>query len=397
MNHRSLKIALISDLHCHPTNKVDEGKINKEISTYLLTDMLRTPSNNHPVESLLNIIKNEKLEVDLTLCPGDFTDKASIQGLISGWGYSLEINRELKSKDIIATVGNHDVDVYAKNNNYSLKSVKGLKRNFPFKNVDKVDQFWSKGCAFLEHENYRVLVINSSHFHYNKESSYNGEISADSLDYIKDYMSENKDDKIQIAMSHHPPISHPNKNLGEDDKIVNGHELLNILGEFSFDLFIYGHKHHPFLKNENTLRGNYIIPLFSSGSFSAGTNLMFSGVRNAFHILELKKVNNECKGKIRTWTFLPNKGWESNYDQSAFAPMTGFGSSKSVDQIYDEIKNNFKTKKKIYWPELTKTIEDIDYLIPEDSKKLNELLKSNGWIPDEHIWQGPQFLFNTNL
>ena len=129
---------------------------------------LRVPADDHPVESLLNVIEEEGFSVDLTLCPGDFTDKANIQGFISGWSYSLEINRKLKGPNIIATVGNHDVDAYNNYSNYSLTTAKGIKQGFPLASEEECDTFWSKGCVFVEHDDYRILVINSSHFHHNR-------------------------------------------------------------------------------------------------------------------------------------------------------------------------------------------------------------------------------------
>lgn len=376
-----IKLAIISDLHCHPEDSN---------CTYLKTDLLRSPSKNHPVESLLEIIDQEKLESDLTLCPGDFTDKANVQGLISGWGFSLEIGSKLKSKEIIATVGNHDVDVYAKNSNYSLKTVRGIKRNFPFKNTTATNEFWANGYTFLEESNYRILVINSSHFHYNRESAANGEISLGALENIEAYLKMKNDDKVCLAMSHHPPISHPNKQLGEDDKIVNGAELLNVLGKYKFDLFIYGHKHDPFIKYDSTSN----IPLFSAGSFSAGTNIMFSGSRNAFHIIEIIKEKGISKGKIDTWTFLPHKGWEKNFDRSAFAPNTGFGSPLKPKEIVDIIKSKFSTCKSIKWEDLIKQVEDIQYLLPNESEELTKILKQNNWLFDKHIWEGPKTIYN---
>ncbi|MHA7944931.1 metallophosphoesterase family protein [Formosa sp. 3Alg 14/1] len=392
MSENKLRIAIVSDLHCHPT------KVGDSPSTYLLTDKLRYPTNDHPVESLIKIINNEesKLKVDLTLCPGDFTDKASLQGLISGWEFSLEINRELESKNIIATIGNHDVDVYKNNSKYSSENVRGVKRGFPIKKEADRDIFWSKGCVFIEENEYRILVINSSHFHYDKESACKGEISPESIEYIESYLIQNNDSKIQIAMSHHPPIEHPRKNLGEDDRIVNGEQLLNLLGENNFDLFIYGHKHDPFIKYYSP-QGKYRLPLFSAGSFSAGSNIMFAGLRNAFHIIELSKRQSKCKGQILTWTYLPEDGWKKNFDESAFAPISGFGNEKNIDQIFEYLKALLETKKEMSWIEISENIEDVNYLTPADSKQLYKLLKESGYMPDEHLWNNPKRIINLNL
>ena len=387
-DEKKLKIAIVSDLHCH------SSFIQGDSATYLITDRLRYPTNDHPVESLIKIIGENDMTVDLTLCPGDFTDKADIQGLISGWGFSLEINHELKSKNIIATVGNHDVDVYEKHSNYSLQSVKGIRRGFPVKDEALRDTLWAKGCVFVEEDIYRILVINSSHFHYNKKASQNGEISAEAIEYIESYLSTISDDKIQIAMSHHPPLSHGRKQLGEDDKIVNGDALLEILGKHKFDLFIYGHKHDPFIKYHPT--SGYKIPLFSAGSFSSCANVMFAGLRNAFHIIELTKKDKICKGEIATWTYLPDDGWKKNFDESAFAPITGFGNEKNVSEIFKEIKLVLDQEKVMTWEDLSKKVEDINFLIPEDAEELFQLLKINNYSTDEHLWKGPKKIYNLN-
>lgn len=385
MSEKRLRIAVISDLHCDPSNEKD---------TYLTTDKLRTPANDHPVESLLEIINKDKLTVDLTLCPGDFTNKSNKQGFISGWGFSIEISQKLKSKDIIATIGNHDVDVYGTSSNYSFTNAKGIKRDFPIKDENKRDIFWSKGCTFVEEDEYRILVINSSHFHHNEASSHVGEISDDGIQYIKDYLNNLNDDKIQIALSHYPPVSHPRNKLGEDDKILGGEDLLNILGENNFDLFIYGHKHDPFIKYHNTTVGNNRLTLFSSGSFSAGTNLMFTSTRNSFHIIDIFKVNKKSKGKISTWTFKPNDGWKIFLDESAFAPISGFGNEKSVDEIFESVDVILKDKNQLTWEEITSMVDDINNLIPEDSKKLHELFRKNNYQTDEHLWKGPSKIYN---
>lgn len=390
MSEKKLRIAIISDLHCHPSN--DKGSED----TYLLTDKLRSPTNGHPVESLLKIIRDEKITVDLTLCPGDFTNKSDPQGFISGWGFSLEISEELQSKEIIATIGNHDVDVYNTTSNYSLTNAKGIKRNFPIKDDTQRDVFWSKGCVFVEEEDYRILVINSSHFHYNKESSHDGKISDDAIEYIQNYLKPLDDSKIQIAMSHHPPIAHSRQNLGEDDKISGGDTLLNILGENKFDLFIYGHKHDPFIKYHNTTTGNNRLTLFSSGSFSAVTNLMFTGTRNAFHILELSKKAKVCKGKIQTLTFKPHDGWKKCLDESAFAPISGFGNEKTITEIFNKVEEILKDRGKVTWAEITDEIGDINNLIPEDSQELHELLEKNSYKTDVHLWKGPNEIYNLS-
>lgn len=392
MKIKRLRIAVISDLHCHPKrNNKDDGPDD----TYLLTDKLRVPSNDHPVESLLDVIKEEKFTVNLTLCPGDFTDKANIQGFLAGWSFSLEINRKLKADEIIATLGNHDVDSYNTYSNYSLTTARGIKQGFPLEVEAECDIFWAKGCVFVEREDYRVLVINSSHYHYNKMSSKAGAVGDDLIEYVRDYLKDKNDDKIQIAMSHHHPIDHSRQKLGEWEKIVNADGLLDILGENKFDIFIHGHKHDPLLRYTTTSKTNYRLPIFSAGSFSSCSNLMFTSIRNFFHVIEIDK-GTIAKGTIKTWTFIPNAGWQRRNDDHGFATYLGFGNELTVEDIFNAIKLELTGKSYIAWNELSIKIPDLRYLIPSDLKTLHELLESNDYKLSGHIWNNPQEIFNLS-
>lgn len=390
MDKRVLKLAIISDLHCHPKRKAGEG--NDE--SYLLTDKLRVPSNDHPVDDLLEKINNHKIDkVDLTLCPGDFTDKANQQGFISGWGFSLEIHRALDSKEIIATVGNHDVDVYGQHSNYTLDIAKGIKRGFPIEDETAQDIFWSKGCVIIERDIFRILLINSTHFHHNKEASKSGKVDDAMIEYIEKYLSSNNDDKIKIAMSHHHPIDHSILKLGEEDKIKNADSLLNVLGKYKFDLFIHGHKHHPLIRYHNTTSHSHRLPIFASGSFSSHSNLMFTSARNSFHLITLQK-DKICKGEIDSWTFFPNSGWKQPDDESGFPSYAGFGCEKSIDDLVEKIDDIMKDEGKITWDDLVKQVPDLIHLLPDEGKNLEELLSKKQIRMDKSLRAKPTLVYN---
>jgi len=390
MSERKLSIVVISDLHCHPSG---DG-IN---DSYLKTDMLRVPILNHPVESLTELVKNEAeiLDTDLVLFPGDFTNKASVQGFISGWDFSIEISEKLNAKDRIATLGNHDVDSYNTFSNYSLKTAMGIKKGFPLKEEDDCEKFWSKGCVFIEREDYRVLVINSSHFHHNKEKSTHGEVDEGLIDYVRKYMSSIKDDKISIALAHHHPIDHSRLDLGENDKIVNGDKLLEILGQFKFDLFVHGHKHDPLLRYHNCHGDSHRIPILSSGSFSSTTNLIFSGQRNTFHRIDMSKSVKGSKGKIKTWSFFPRSGWEIKRDDNGFDSYTGFGFKGDLDSLATSISEIVGDKQLMMWNDIRDREPSVDYLMPNEAKELQKKLENNHIFLQPPISEGPKHISNT--
>lgn len=385
-----MRIAVVSDLHCHASTKVDE-RGNKIDATYLYSDLLRSP--DHPIESLTDLLNKE--EVDLILCPGDFTNQSDKQGFISGWNYALELKDHFKADDIIATIGNHDVDSRNNYSDYSIDIPKKIKKNFPFKDKDLRTNFWSQGFAFIEKDDFRILVINSCHFHFNKNKSSSGEVDSELLKDVEDYLIKNKENKIQLMMCHHHPIRHSMYNLGEEDEIINSENLLNLLRKFKFDLIIHGHKHNPLLRYCNPTNNNKIA-IFSSGSFSSKTNLMHTGTKNFFHIIDINK-NNESKGIISSWTYQPQIGWQKNYDENSFMPPnTGFGSKKTTSEIVNEIISLLKNKTDEKWENIRTQISDIDCLIPEEGKAIQKELEDNNYALDKHFSNFPTRIFNIN-
>ncbi|WP_148311336.1 metallophosphoesterase family protein [Nonlabens marinus] len=361
----------------------------------MTSDMLRSPVNDHPVESLIKLIEKDQLSTDLTLCPGDFTNRSDQQGFISSWDFVNEIHNCLKGKDLIATLGNHDVDSHEKISNYNLEVAKGIKKDFPLKNDGDRDTLWSKGCVFVESENFRILVINSAHFHYNKEHAVGGKVDSNLLDYVEEYLNEINDDKIFIALSHHHPTNHSRLGLGEHDIIVNGTELLELLGKHSCDLFIHGHKHDAFLRYHNLTESNGRIPILSSGSFSATSNTIYTGRRNHFHMIDIEKKNKVCYGRITTWTFMPKNGWKLMHDDGGFDTYTGFGCNKNIQEIASDIISVVGKSVTYKWEDITTKLPEVNYLIPIEAEKLTNLLKSQGFLIAPPLSQSPTIISNV--
>ncbi|MBC8767730.1 metallophosphoesterase [Arenibacter sp. BSSL-BM3] len=358
---------------------------------------MRTDINNHPVESILRLIRNEGIKADMTVCPGDFTNKSDVQGFISGWDFSLEISRELKSNEIVATLGNHDVDAYDSFSNYSLDIAKGIRKGFPIGNEQECDTFWSKGCVFLERQGFRILVLNSSHYHHNRISAGKGKVGKDLIDYVDQYMTKNGNNKISIALAHHHPVNHSRLDLGEDDIIINGSDLVEVLGKHEFDLFIHGHKHDPFLRYYNCLENNNRLPIFSSGSFSATTNLSWTSQRNTFHTIQIFKDEKRCNGSIKTWTFIPKRGWQVNNDDNGFHANTGFGFRGEITDLKSKISSIVGKRKIVDWKDVIEKIPDIKFLIPSESIALEEMLKKDKLLLSGKLSENPDIISNVKI
>ena len=102
----NIKIAIISDLHCKHSSSEGATK-----STLLYSDDITGTAMTNPIKALKELINDREIETQILLCPGDIADKADPQGLTSGWGYLEAIQKSLKADLLIATIGNHDVNV----------------------------------------------------------------------------------------------------------------------------------------------------------------------------------------------------------------------------------------------------------------------------------------------
>jgi len=396
MANKKLRIAILSDLHCHP-----EKPNFKDNNTYLFSAKLRSPINEHPVEDLLDLINKKGMTVDLVLSPGDITDHCDKQGLFSGWSYVTEIARALEAKRTIATIGNHDVDSRFTYSNYSFDVIKKVKQGFP---IDKkfIGSFWDKGYTFIEDEDFQILVLNSTHYHTHattdnkiESPALKGKVDSSQLEEIEQYLQINNfPDKIKIFLCHHHPIQHSRHQLGEHDFIENGEQLLNILGQYKFDIAIHGHKHDPLLRYENTNSGHQ-IPILSSGSFSATNQVLWCGIWNYFHVIEISKEDDfPATGKIETFTFKPKSGWK-NDTEDGFLPFTGFGFLGDLNSIQSKIQEKLLNRGVVNWSEILEIAPEILNLTPDKMAALENMLLSRNINISSKIGVGPKHIYHA--
>ncbi|MFL9485195.1 metallophosphoesterase family protein [Chitinophagaceae bacterium LWZ2-11] len=396
MQQNKLKIAVISDLHCHP-----ERKKSSENNTLLFSDKLRMPTMDHPVEHLLEIIASENVNVDLVLSPGDFTHQSDRQGFFSGWSYVTELARAMNSKSVIATIGNHDIDSRHQYSEYSFDIPKKIKQNFPLESK-YLGTFWESGFTFIEQENYQILVINSTHFHthYNVDATIEnpavkGKIDRAQIEQIEKYLKLNNDNtKIKIALCHHHPVKHSRNELGEHDFVENGDELIDVLGKYKYDLFIHGHKHDPWLRYINAGNG-HLLPVLSSGSFSATNQISWINKFNYFHIIEFTKDNSSnSTGKIETWTFKRANGWKKD-KEDGFYPYTGFGYLDNLKDLSDKIEALLlpALNGMLPWSSLLQSIPEIENLTPEKMEELESFLNTKQIFLNEKIGLRPKHIY----
>ena len=366
---KKIRIAVISDLHCHPKKSENEN------CTTLFSNILRDDVNSHPVQSFIEYyngsLQEEFPTVDYLLCPGDITNYSDLQGFISGWDYVKEISSLFQAGDTYATLGNHDIDSRHINSEYFLTIPQGIKKNYPIADHE-IGTFWEKGFTFIEKEELQLLIINTTHFHTHTDPVNNptvkGLIRTSAIQEIDKYLNMNSDNsKIKIMMCHHHPIQHDDRNLGAYDFVENGDQLVAILAKHKYDLIIHGHKHFPKFKKYSTDSGE--IQILSSGSFSATNQIQFASKFNYVHLIEIEKENGLSKGIIKTPNYKFQIGWHNNSE--GFDYKAGFGSTRQYNEILDEIISVTDNEPIIKWEDLCNKIKDLKFIMPSE---LNEII-----------------------
>lgn len=371
---KSIKVAIISDLHCSYQQDVSTDHLD----TYLFSNALIGDENRkHPIRELIDKIKEEQLSCDYVLCPGDITNKLDVQGLITGFEDLKLIASKLKAKQLICTPGNHDVvfDVQKcdkfKERNEPVKFLN--KEEYPTQNEELNNQFWDKHYCIYSDESVLFLCIDSTVNLTEKNNSISDKLIGD----IEKDLNKCVGNKIRIAMTHYHPIRYTNPNYKkypDKDSLENGEKMLEKLNEMGFDLFIHGHKHIPRIQRNNN---GYI---FCAGGFSAKGNIIDTEYHNSFHIMELNLENGMTKGLVRTWWYSLCSGWVTTdagkYD---FPSFTGFGATKNIDQIISEIESLFdKGETSCDFESVTMAVPDIKYLLPSEQDILENRLKNKG-------------------
>lgn len=382
-----IKIAIASDLHC-----AYGGDAGSKPSTYLLSDLLKSPINKHPVESIKNVIKKSNLTADILLCPGDITDKVNRQGLVSGWQFLKEIKDAISAKELIVTIGNHDVDSRDEHKIGAFELIKNLDDSIPTINQSSNDAYWRYGFCLHEVGSILFLVINSCFNHTNPSLAKGAEIQEKTLERIEAGLAKITGDRVRIALCHHHPLHHSNSSLAykDSDFIDQSDKLLTMLESQNFNLVIHGHKHDPRL-----IYFNSMLPVLASGSFSATSNLLDIGAQNTFHLVEIDSVSK--KGKVLSWIYLPYSGWTQRLD-SYFPCYTGFGCKMPLDDLAKKCKEWFETQGKEFqsFTSASSNFPDIEYLIPSQQERFNELMRStHGLIFEPHLPNKPERIYKA--
>ena len=394
MDRQSIKIGVISDLHCAYSKEYESH------DTILFSNILKNGNRKNQVLALLKYIKDNSLTCDYLLCPGDITNKMDVQGLISGYGFLREIQDALGAKQLICTPGNHDVDFCRENRPLFPNACDSLKHldvdNYPLSDESLSKSLLNEGACVYCDDEIAILCVNSVTNFTDKESAQRIFLSETLLSHIDSMLQKiPKNIKVRVALTHHHPTSLTDLNFRKYDNkdiIENGDQLIALLDQHQFGLFIHGHKHKAQLKITES------VTLFCAGSFSAKLNTQLGDDENLFHIIEIEPKNPK-KGIIRSWSYGEASSWKPSYH---FPAETGFGATKSgtelASEIGDYLKRQYKDKSTtVPYQDIIERFPEVKFLHEKEKVKMYNELEKHDCMYSKSYNDKIMFIINSSL
>jgi len=374
-----MKLAIVSDLHGFDSGTNSEGGP----SHYDVNPS--RDRNQCPIENLRSLIQKQKLSADLLLCPGDLVHQACRSSLPKVWKELNDLAILLGVSHTIATAGNHDVDSRLQYTSYDPnEGLKTLQPGFPTNDLTLKRQYWADHFFFFQHDYLRLLVLNSSAYHTNKDEIEHGRISNNTLKGISNELNPSTQETFNVLLCHHNPQKHSELMLGEPDEIKGGQLLLDLLqrpNQLGW-LVIHGHKHHPKLTYAAGNSGSPIV--FSAGSFAS---TLYPELReetgNQFYILDIDKLNLSTRGLVgtfRCWDWHKGFGWRDADSNKGLPASGGFGHREHPLVLANRIKASLHeiNDKHIKGENVYTVFPELSFVSPNDLDALSVALESIG-------------------
>lgn len=387
----SQRLFVISDLHAF------DGAVVKDQRPSHYDLSLPSGEGDNPIQQLKEFIQSSGIKADKLICCGDLADKAYPSGVERAWADVQQIKNLLGADDILASVGNHDVDSRHNHNDHDAIGVLlGLNPGFPFSTEDKNNQFWTHHfCIEDKNEKVRYITLNSSGFHGVGGEHQHGRVTNRTLVRLKNELQKGGRRQANVLICHHHPQRMNELKLGDYDDMKGGDDLLRLLDAVEFGpwLIIHGHKHFP--KLTYATGGSASPVVFSAGSCAA--ILYPEIVRHAGNqaylitLTDSDEVTTSCCGEYQAWDWAPGCGWKVAHSTSGLPSRGGFGYRGDHGALAKEISGKFPNGSK--WISVEQDLLQLKHLIPADLKSVLKLLTAHFGYNIEENAQGTPILF----
>lgn len=364
-----MKFLVVSDLHCHDHRSAHDNE------SYYRAGAPRVPVNKDPLQALLHLIRTENITCDAVLCPGDLSNKANNIGLAHAWYGLNELKAELKAKNLVVALGNHDVDSRRSNHDDPFELARTIHPDFPFFCPDLKESYLNRGFAHIETESVSFLVINSVIDHHNEGQAKRGNFPEERLAQLKLFLKEKREPELGVVVVHHHPHLHSGVNMDSGDVLQTGDQLLEIASEYNYRLVIHGHRHMP--RMAKAFYSGNPVHIFGAGSFSKMLEEMQTETRNVAHFVELEE-GTYLKGGVKTFEYSLSAGWQRSTHQSSSLPYRiGFTDEGiEIDDVAKSIGNIVGEKEFMKGNVLLDAEQRMLYMAFEEMKALAQKLES---------------------
>lgn len=345
------------------------------------------------IDEFARYVKAAAVSPDLLLIPGDITNRAhpvefqvaarAIERLANALGLTFPA-------DVVVVPGNHDVNWKSisqfpdDTTAYSTRS-----RYFPLRFDDwPFNRMMASNSRHLceapyfavySRKDWLVVAFNSSS-HDGPASSPDKEhfgLAPDaSLDALEDELRSlgPRGQETRVFLVHHHVVPRDERARDKRDPslLVNSSDLLDLLGRYSFDLVIHGHKHLPALSTHVTST-NVPLTVFGAGSFSATINPVNAGpIQNYFHALEVDgrhPTDGTVQGRVRSWAYVIPEGWREGASVLGIDHVHPYGCHLSptalVSRVQAVLSHQIRPGHEfVEWRDVMTEISDLDYLGP---------------------------------
>jgi 3',5'-cyclic AMP phosphodiesterase CpdA len=326
------------------------------------------------------------------------TNRAEAGALRFVWDKLHELKQRLNAQEVIATVGNHDVDSRGHSEGaFPREALMRLVPRFPIGDDSLADHYWAHGYFLTTVGQVRFLVLNSSWLHEHRDQLEHGAVTDYTLEKLRRDLACPSDAEFDIAVCHHHPHVHSELDLG-GDIMLNGQKLLDVLSGNGTWLVLHGHKHHP--KVERAQGEFQQAVVLACGSFSGrleGPNATTS--RNYFHMVEVERfgVDQELRGVVTSWAWIQGLGWK-NYGttDATFPSRLGFGFEGSVPQLAREVVDAMGSHQLMKWEAMLKMQPNLAHLTPRKFNALSKTLDAKHNIRISYDNAGLPFEFGVS-
>lgn len=384
---RVIRMAALSDLHAR---RLPDRAI---VTTWVRPD--QDPPTDNPLHDLEDYITKQGLTADVLLCPGDLCDQADWSALGYAWKKVKSAARALGAAEIIATVGNHDID--SRGTHRPLALADGLKSRalamFPTRGPALRDEFWRNRVTVMRHDDWQVVVLNSSVMAYLDDQTRDvGTVDDVALDAIRTAI-DGETRAVNVLLCHHHPMRWPRLDRNDTSEMHNGPDLVQVLDDHTGSwMLIHGHRHQPHL--EYLPGGGDATVRLACGSVGAQLGpRLGSHVQNQMHVVEFsvenaKELDLSIAGEVRSHSWRPVTGWSAAGERDGLPAISGFGFRGAPGPLAARLVTHARQLRlpALEREQMLAAEPRLAYLLPADAVKLQtELANTHGCDLDKDM------------